>query len=76
VGNGNIDIGNKPRKAGQRCGAMSEQRSDSGYVGASPQKLLHLVGCRDPKMRPVPAVQPAPVKRQLPDRSPGFPVTE
>jgi hypothetical protein len=63
VGNGNIDVGNKPHKAGQRCGVMSEQRSDSGHVGASPQKLLHLVGCRDPKMRPRPAVQPAPVKR-------------
>jgi hypothetical protein len=63
VGNGNIDVGNKSRKAGQRCGAMSEQRSDSGHVCASPQKLLHLVGCREPKMRPEPWVQPAPVKR-------------
>jgi hypothetical protein len=63
VGNGNIDVGNKPRKAGQRCGAMSEQRGDSGQFCASPQKLVHLVGCRDPKMRTELSVQPAPVKR-------------
>jgi hypothetical protein len=46
---------------------MTEQYSDSGggNVAASPQKLVQLVGCRDPKMRPEPWVrpQPAPVKR-------------
>jgi hypothetical protein len=70
VGNGNIDVGNKSptRKAGQRCRAMSEQCGDSGRgsVSASPQKLLHLVGCRDPKIRPEPLVHlppAAPVKR-------------
>lgn len=52
MGNGNMDVGDKHRKAGQQCGAMSEQRSDNGHVYPSPQKLLHLVGCRDPKMRP------------------------
>ena len=66
MGNGNIDVGNKTptRKAGR---AMSEQRGDSGRgnVSASPQELLHLVGCRDPKIRPEPWVRrPAvPVKR-------------
>jgi hypothetical protein len=46
---------------------MSEQCSDSGRnnVSASPQKLVHLVGCRDPKVRPEPWVRlpPVPVKR-------------
>jgi len=32
-------------------GAMSQQRSDSGAV-STPQKFLHLVGCRDRKGRP------------------------
>jgi hypothetical protein len=69
VGNGNIDVGSKnpTRKAGQHCRAMSEQCGDSGRgnVSASPQKLVHLVGCRDPKVRPEPWVRlpPAPVKR-------------
>jgi hypothetical protein len=30
---------------------MSQQRTDSGMT-STPQKLLHLVGCRDPKARP------------------------
>jgi hypothetical protein len=46
---------------------MSEQRGDSGRgnVSASPQKLVHLVGCRDPKVRPERSVRlsPAAVKR-------------
>jgi hypothetical protein len=33
------------------CGAMSQQRGDGGAV-STPQKFLHLVGCRDPKARP------------------------
>jgi hypothetical protein len=41
------------------CGAMSQQCSDSGHVSA-PQKLVHLVGCRDPKVRPEPWVHPRP----------------
>jgi hypothetical protein len=35
----------------QLCGAMSQQRDDSG-AQSMPQKFVHLVGCRDPKMRP------------------------
>jgi len=40
------------------AGAMSQQ-------GASPQKFVRLVGCRDPKVRPGPEVRPhpTPVKR-------------
>jgi hypothetical protein len=69
VGNGSIDAGDKTptRQAGQHCRAMSEQCSDSGRnnVSASPQKLVHLVGCRDPKVRPEPWIRPRPaaVKR-------------
>jgi hypothetical protein len=46
------------------CGAMSQQCGDSGNVSA-PQKFVHLVGCRDSKLRPEPWVrpQPMPVKR-------------
>jgi len=40
-----------PGAAERHCGAMSQQRTDSGAV-STPQKFLHLVGCRDPKMRP------------------------
>jgi hypothetical protein len=46
------------------CGAMSQQCGDSGNQSA-PQKLVQLVGCRDPKVRSVPWVRPrpAPVRR-------------
>jgi hypothetical protein len=45
-------------------GAMAQQNCDSGNQ-SSPQKLLQLVGCREPKVRPQPWVRPrpAPVKR-------------
>ena len=38
--------GSRPRF----CGAMSQQRDDSG-AQSIPQKLVRLVGCRDPKAR-------------------------
>jgi hypothetical protein len=46
------------------CGAMSQQRGDSGNESA-PQKFVQLVGWRDPKARPEPWVRPrpTPVKR-------------
>jgi hypothetical protein len=35
------------------CGAMTQQSGDSGWgTQSAPQKLLHLVGCRDPNVRP------------------------
>lgn len=37
-------------KAGH-CGAMSQQRGDSGAV-STPQKFVRLVGCRDARPRP------------------------
>jgi hypothetical protein len=56
VGNGNIDIGKeaaslKPRQQ-QRAGAMLKQ--DTYVMGdneSAQQKLVRLVGCRDPKAR-------------------------
>ena len=39
------------------CGAMSQQRGDSGHESA-PQKLLQLVGYRDPKARPDAWIRP------------------
>jgi len=51
--------GEQPRN----CGAMSQQGSFS-YHGnvCSPQKLVHLVGCRDPSVRIEPWTRPAPAK--------------
>ena len=51
----------KPAQASRRdnCGAMAQQRGDSGNHSA-PQELLHLVGCREK----APPHQPkAPAKR-------------
>jgi hypothetical protein len=68
---GTTDVGNQtdkqtPLKAERPriCGAMSEQRGDSGNQSA-PQKFVQLVGCRDPKARLKPWVRPrpAPVER-------------
>jgi hypothetical protein len=37
-----------PSRGEQRCGAMSQQRGDSGAV-STPQKFVRLVGCRETK---------------------------
>jgi hypothetical protein len=53
-------------KGAGRCGAMSEQSADSGRGNESvPQKLVQLVGYRDPNARLEPWVRPRliPVKR-------------
>lgn len=43
------------------CGAMSQQHGDSGRGNESvPQKLVHLVGCRDPNARTGPWIRPRP----------------
>lgn len=67
MGNGNSDVGSKTPilKSGQpmvetavKCGAMSEQSADSGRGNEQvPQKLVHLVGTRDPSP-PLPRVRP------------------
>ena len=43
------------------CGAMSQQRGDSGNY-STPQKFVQLVGCRDPKASSGPWVRPGPAK--------------
>ncbi len=58
---------NSPKRERPRiCGAMAQQGGDSGHGNDSaPQKLVQLVGCRDPKARHKPWVRPgsATVKR-------------
>jgi hypothetical protein len=46
------------------CGAMSQQRGDRGNLSA-PQKLVHLVGCRDANIRSKASVDPHPPPRKL-----------
>jgi len=54
---GSINVGNKTPTV-----AMTQQGGDSGRrYESAPQKLLHLVGCRDPNARPKPWVRPRPV---------------
>ena len=71
VGNGNSDVGSKtpilksrqPRvETAVKCGAMSEQSADSGRGNEQvPQKLVHLVGYRDPNAGPDPWIRPRPL---------------
>jgi hypothetical protein len=54
------------RNLAGKCGAMSEQSADSGRGNEQvPQKLVHLIGYRDPNGRPDLWVRPRaiPVKR-------------
>jgi hypothetical protein len=54
------------RERPRKCGAMSEQSADSGRGNEQvPQKLVHLVGYRDPNARSDPWIRPRaiPVKR-------------
>ena len=37
-------------KTERRCGAMSQQGSESLGNLSAPQKFVHLVGCREPKV--------------------------
>jgi hypothetical protein len=46
----------------RKCGAMSEQSADSGRGNEQvPQKLVHLVGYRDPNAGPDPWIRPRPI---------------
>jgi hypothetical protein len=56
----------KQMQAGQptNCGAMSQQGSFSYHGNVSlPQQLLHLVGCRDPRVRSEPQARKTPQRR-------------
>ena len=53
----------QPRRASV-CGAMTQQSGDSGWgTQCAPQKLVHLVGCREAKDRPDPLKRPDRAKR-------------
>jgi hypothetical protein len=65
MGNDTANIGrNTQPKADSAgiCGAMAQQRRADSYDDneSTPQKLLHLVGCRDPSARRVPWARPRP----------------
>jgi hypothetical protein len=50
------------RQGARKCGAMSEQSADSGRGNEQvPQKLVHLVGYRDPNAGPDPWIRPRPI---------------
>jgi hypothetical protein len=53
------------RESAKKCGAMSEQSADSGRGNEQvPQKLVHLVGYRDPNAGPDPWIRPRPIPAQ------------
>jgi hypothetical protein len=53
------------REVARKCGAMSEQSADSGRGNEQvPQKLVHLVGYRDPNAGPDPWIRPRPIPAQ------------
>ena len=59
------ELGNniKPDSDSARCcGAMAQQRRASGgdEKESTPQKFVHLVGCRDPNARKLPWTRPRP----------------
>jgi hypothetical protein len=71
MGSGRTVVGNTPPRRPISAGtadpprtilspAMSLQRGDFGNV-STPQKFVHLVGCRD--ARPKPELRPTPAKR-------------
>ena len=61
AGFGDLPFGRRAlsqRATADKCGAMSEQSADSGRGNEQvPQKLVHLVGTRDPSPR-LPWVRP------------------
>lgn len=65
MGDRAIDVGNhiksKADSAGI-CGAMAQQRRADGTDDneSTPQKFVHLVGCRDPNAGRVPRIRPRP----------------
>ena len=71
MGNGNVDVGNQSTARESSltatqprvCIAMAQQCGSDRGNQSVPQKLLHLVGCRDPKARPERWVRPTPLPR-------------
>jgi hypothetical protein len=57
-----IDHQDGLKRGARKCGAMSEQSADSGRGNEQvPQKLVHLVGYRDPNAGPDPWIRPRPI---------------
>ena len=71
MGNGNVDVGNQStvRESSltasrpKVCTAMAQQCGSDRGNQSVPQKLVHLVGYRDPKARTEPWVRPVQVPR-------------
>jgi hypothetical protein len=66
MGHDTTDIGSntQPKADGAGiCGAMAQQRRADGYDDneSTPQKLVHLVGSRDPNARRAPWIRPRPI---------------
>ena len=56
-----IDHQESSKRGARKCGAMSEQSADSGRGNEQvPQKLVHLVGYRDPNAGLDPWIRPRP----------------
>ncbi len=50
------------RERSRVCVAMTQQSGEFGRgTQSAPQKLLQLVGYRDPNVRPVPQIRPRPI---------------
>jgi hypothetical protein len=69
MGNDTTDIGSniQPKADGTRIGgAMAQQRRADGSDEneSTPQKFVHLVGCRDPNVRRDTRQPPRPVSRE------------
>ena len=69
MGNRTADVGNhiKSKTDGAKiCGAMAQQRRPDGAGNneSTPQKFVHLVGCRDPNAGRVPWKRPRPISRK------------
>lgn len=65
MGDRTIDVGNQVKSSigsAGICGAMAQQRrADSADDHEStPQKFVHLVGCRDPNAGRAPRIRPHP----------------
>ena len=65
MGSGIVEIGSNIQSnldSARSCGAMAQQRraDGNGETESTPQKLVHLVGCRDPCAGNVPWARPRP----------------
>jgi hypothetical protein len=69
VGNSSIEVGGlaKPKRSGSSiCGAMAQQHGTRGHheTESVPQKLVHLVGCREPNAGKTPTTPLRPASKK------------